>query len=70
MKETFTQKWNKDYDIATSSDTQEHSRKRSYREASGGYYQVENDILKLFEEEQVNSQNMEYLGRLIDFSEK
>ena len=44
VEETFTQKWNKDYDIAhLKSDTLGVPRKRSYREVSGGYYQAENE---------------------------
>ena len=68
MKETFTQKWNKDYDIAhLKSDTQEYHESGLIERYPVDTTKLKMKDLKLFEEEQVNPQNMEYLGRLIDF---
>ena len=68
VKETFTQKWNKDYDIAhLKSDTQEYHESGLIERYPVDTTKLKMKDLKLFEEEQVNPQNMEYLGRLIDF---
>ena len=68
VEETFTQKWNKDYDIAhLKSDTQEYHESGLIERYPVDTTKLKMKDLKLFEEEQVNPQNMEYLGRLIDF---
>ena len=67
VKETFTQKWNKDYDIAhLKSDTQEYHESGLIERYPVDTTKLKMKDLKLFEEEQVNPQNMEYLGSLKD----
>lgn len=57
-----------DYDIAhLKSDTQEYHESGLIERYPVDTTKLKMKDLKLFEEEQVNPQNMEYLGRLIDF---
>lgn len=66
--ETFPRKWNKDYDIShLKSDTQEYHESGLIERYPVDTSKLKMKDIKLFEEDQVNPQNMEYLGKLIDF---
>ena len=68
VKETFSQKWNKDYDIShLKSDTQEYHESGFIERYPVDTSKLKMKDLKLFEKDQVNAQNLEYLGKLIDF---
>ena len=68
IKETFPQKWNKDYDIShLKSDTQEYHESGFIERYPVDTFKLKMKDIKVFEEESVNPQNMEYLGKLIDF---
>ena len=68
VKETFSQKWNKDYDIShLKSDTQEYHESGLIERYPVDTTKLKMQSMKDFTEDQVNPQNMEYLGKLIDF---
>ena len=68
VKETFSQKWNKDYDIShLKSDTQEYHESGLIERYPVDTTKLKMQSMKDFTENQVNPQNMEYLGKLIDF---
>lgn len=68
VKETFSQKWNKDYDIShLKSDTQEYHESGLIERYPVDTTKLKMQSMKDFTEAQVNPQNMEYLGKLIDF---
>lgn len=68
VKETFSQKWNRDYDIShLKSDTQEYHESGLIERYPVDTSKLKMKDLKLFEEDQINEQNVEYLGKLIDF---
>lgn len=68
VKETFSQKWNRDYSISyLKSDTQEYHESGLIERYPVDTSKLKMSDIKLFEENQVNPQNMEYLGKLIDF---
>ena len=71
MKETFSQKWNNDYDIShLKSDTQEYHESGLIERYPVDTTKLKMQDMKVFYEDQVNPQNMEYLGKLIDFCEE
>lgn len=68
VKETFSQKWNKDYDIShLKSDTQEYHESGLIERYPVDTTKLKMQSMKDFTEAQVKPQNMEYLGKLIDF---
>lgn len=71
VRETFSQKWNNDYDIShLKSDTQEYHESGFIERYPVDTSKLKMKDLKLFEKDQVNTQNLEYLGKLIDFCEE
>ena len=68
VKETFSQKWNRDYDIShLKSATQEYHESGFIERYPVDTSKLKMEDLKLFDKKQINTQNLEYLGKLIDF---
>ena len=68
VKETFSQKWNRDYDVShLKSATQEYHESGFIERYPVDTSKLKMEDLKLFDKKQINTQNLEYLGKLIDF---
>lgn len=71
IKETFLQKWNQDYDIShLKSATQEYHESGLIERYPVDTSKLKMEDLKLFSKNKVNTQNLEYLEKLIDFCKK
>ena len=67
-KETFMQKWNKDYDVSNlKSDSQEYHESGFIERYPVDTSKIKKTDIKLYEDGEVTEENMEYLQKLIDF---
>ena len=68
MRDTISRKWNKDYDISSlKSETQEYHENGFVERYAVDTSKLTKSQPKLYEEGQVNQENMEYLEKLIDY---